>query len=78
MCDSLKVGAEQVKGFVLDRGAGLQFTSTEESRFTLSLLLFVLFFSSGNLCLSSEIRDFSEGTVVFITVVECFCVFAGS
>lgn len=77
MCDSLsKVGAEQVKRFVLDRGGGLQLTGTEESWFTLSLLLFVLFFSSGNLCLSSEIRDFSEGTVVFITIVRvilCLC-----
>lgn len=50
-----------LKAFDLDRGAGLQHTSTEESWFALSLLLFVVFFSSGNLCLSSETRDFFKG-----------------
>lgn len=45
-----KVGAERVKRFPLDGGAGRQVASAEEWRFALSLQLFVLRFSSGNLC----------------------------
>lgn len=55
MCDALSNGAaEQVKRFVLDRGAGLQLTRGV----VVYIESFVLFFSSGKLCLSPEIRDF--------------------
>lgn len=60
------VGAERVKRFLLDGGAGRQVASAEEWRFALSLPLFVLCFSSGNLC--SELgnkESLSDRTLVW-------------